>query len=357
MIETSDLEQRFDGHQVLKKVDLKIEKGKVFGLIGPTGAGKTTLLRILDLLDRPVAGRIYFDGEDVLLSERRRFEIRRRMSFVQQKPVVFSMSVFDNVACGLRWRHDKKENIDRKVRDTLKRVGLSGLGLRDARTLSGGEVQRVAVARALVTEPELLLLDEPTANLDPVSIYRIETTLLQVVGEGKTTVLLATHGMSQVQRLADTIGVLMKGELLQVGSPAEVFCSPVSGEVAGFVGIGNILSGEIAAKDGDLAIVEVNGNSIQVVTEVPVGKKIDLVIGPENITFALTRDPSSARNVFRGRITVMTELGTLVRIKVDCGFPLFGVLTVKSARELGFEIGKSIFANFKATAVHIIQRS
>ncbi|MFC1994755.1 ATP-binding cassette domain-containing protein, partial [Chloroflexota bacterium] len=201
LIEVRHLGQEYEGRYVLKDIDLNVNQGEVFALIGPTGAGKTTLLRLLDLLDPPASGRIYFDGIDVTHSWRHRLEVRRRMSLVQQKPIVFNLNVYENVACGLKWRHEKNGAIRHKVESALELVGMANHRNRNARTLSGGETQRVAIARALATEPELLLLDEPTANLDPVSVSRIEEVMAHVIQEQKTTVLMATHDMTQGQRL------------------------------------------------------------------------------------------------------------------------------------------------------------
>ncbi len=356
LIQVTNLGQEYEGHRALKDINLEIDKGDSFALIGPTGAGKTTLLRLLDLLDLPASGQVHFDGIDVTRSEHHRLEARRRMSFVQQKPLVFSMNVYDNAACGLRWRHENKEVIRRKVESVLELVGMADHKNRDARTLSGGETQRVAIARALVTEPEVLLLDEPTANLDPVSVSRIEDILAQIIGEQKTTVIMATHDMPQGQRLATKIGVLLNGEMLQIGTPNEVFCSPKSREVAAFVGVENILAGMIVEKDDDLAIIRLNGNAIQAISEYTVGENVYALVRPEDITFTLSKEAGSARNVFEGNITRMTAIGPLARIEVDCGFPLLGVLTTRSAQELNLAIGTCVFASFKATAIHLIKR-
>jgi tungstate transport system ATP-binding protein len=356
LIETNNLGQKYDSRHVLKDIDLRINKGEAFALIGPTGAGKTTLLRLLDLLDAPASGQIFFDGVDVTRSGRHRLEARRRMSYVQQKPAVFSMDVYGNVACGLRWRHEKKEVTRHKVDSILELVGMADYKNRDAKTLSGGETQRVAIARALVTEPEVLILDEPTANLDPVSVSRIEDVLEKIITDGKTTLIMATHDMPQGQRLAGKIGVIINGQLLQVGSPNDVFCSPQSKEVAEFVGVENILAGVIVEKDGDLATINVNGNVVQAISDCAVGEKVYIFARPEDITFALSREAGSARNVFEGSIGKMIAVGPLARIELDCGFPLLGVLTTRSAQELQLTIGRRVYASFKATAVHVIKR-
>jgi tungstate transport system ATP-binding protein len=226
LIEVVDLQQKYGEREILKSVNISIEKGEVFALIGPTGAGKTTLLRLIDLLDSPTSGKVYFDGIDVTQSGRVRLEARRRMAFVLQKPVVFNMSVFDNLAYGLKWRRKDRGYIRQKVDDMMELIGLSAYKDRNARTLSGGEAQRVAIARALVIEPEVLLLDEPTANLDPVSTSRIEGLISYVIHQHNTTIIMSTHDISQGQRLADRIGVLLKGEMLQTGASGEIFDAP-----------------------------------------------------------------------------------------------------------------------------------
>ena len=356
LIETIDLGQKHGQGYTLKGVNLRVEAGDVLALIGPTGAGKTTLLRLLDLLEKPATGSILFDGIDVTAAKKKRLEIRRRMSFVQQKPVVFDMSVFDNVACGLRWRRRKSEGTKQEVADVLELVGLADYSQRNARTLSGGEAQRVAIARALVVKPEVLLLDEPTANLDPVSTAKTEEVLAHIITEGKTTIIMATHDMSQGQYLANKIGVLMNGELLQAGTPDEIFSSPKSKEVAEFVGVENILDGKIVEKDGDLATIDVINATVQAISDYAAGDRVYILIRPEDVILTPNRDTTSARNVFKGKIIKAVPVGPLMRIKADCGFPLLAVVTKRSARELELTAGKEVYASFKATAIHTIRK-
>jgi len=356
LIETIRLEQKYDEQRILKDIDLSIGQNEVFALIGPTGAGKTTLLRLLDLLESPTSGKIYFDGIDITNSKHLRVEARRRMSFVFQKPVVFNMSVFDNIACGLRWRHENREAIRQQVNSALELVGMADYKTRNARTLSGGETQRVAIARALAVKPEVLFLDEPTANLDPVSVVKIEELLAYIIREQRTTVVMATHDMTQGQRLADRIGVLMNGRLLQVGHPNDVFSSPESKELAEFVGVDNILSGVVVGKDDELITIDVNGSFIQAISDYDIGEKVHVLIRPEDVTLTLHKEASSARNIFEGSISKIFPLGPLNRVKVSCGFPILAIVTKKSAEDLNLNIGSKVYATFKATAIHILKR-
>jgi tungstate transport system ATP-binding protein len=356
MIEVYNLSQKYGGRYVLRDVNLKIGRGEVFALIGPTGAGKTTLLRLLDLLEMPASGMVHFDGVDVTSSRQERLRVRRRMSFVQQKPVVFTMSVYDNVACGLRWRREKDEVIRQRVEGALKLVGMADYRDRNAKTLSGGETQRVAIARALATQPELLLLDEPTANLDPVSVSKVEEVLAHIVGEHQMTVVMATHDMSQGQRLACRIGVLIDGRLLQVGAPHEVFTSPQTKEVAELVGVENILAGTVTGKADNLVTIAVDGGAIEAISHYEMGERVYALIRPEDITLALSRDSTSARNTFRGEIVKMALVGALIRIEITCGFSLLALVTKKSADELNLIPGRSVYASFKASAIRVIKR-
>ncbi len=235
-IEASELVRRVGSVPLLKGISLRIEKGQSFLLIGPTGAGKTTLLRLLGLLDEAVSGHLSLLGIDVTLSSRNHLEIRRRMAFVQQKPVAFSCSVYENVCYPLRWRKISKDETKKRAIDALELVGMADYAQRNAKTLSGGETQRVAIARALVTRPEILLLDEPTANLDPNSANKIEEVLEWVGREHSTTLVMTTHDLGQAKRLAGVVGVIIDGELVQFGHPETVFNSPGSGQVASFIG-------------------------------------------------------------------------------------------------------------------------
>jgi tungstate transport system ATP-binding protein len=357
LVEVAGLNHIYGERKVLQDLDLAIGKGEVFALIGPTGAGKTTLLRIMNLLEVPGSGEIYFDGRRIPRSGNQRLEIRRRMSFVHQKPQVFNLSVYDNVACGLRWRGERKSKIADKVDYILETVGLAGYKNRNARTLSGGEAQRVALARSLVLQPELLLLDEPTANLDPVSTQKIEQLISHVARQRDTTMIMATHDMSQGQQLAGRIGVLLNGRLAQTGNAADVFRSPQTEQVAHFVGMENILEGVISANNEGIVMVDMGDNAVQAVSSYPVGREVYACIRPEDITLALSSTQSSARNSFLAEVTRVTTLGPLSRVELDCGFHLIALVTKISAEELNLLAGSQVYATFKATGVHIIERT
>jgi tungstate transport system ATP-binding protein len=220
LLELKGINKSYGQAKILKDIDLTVEKGEIMALIGPTGSGKTTLLHLIDLLELPTGGSIVFDGIPVtVLPEKEMLKARRRMAMVFQKPVMFKASVRENVSYGLKIRGKSKEE---PVREALRAVGLLGYESRDANTLSGGEIQRIALARALVLEPELLLLDEPTAHLDPKSAASIDR-IIQDLSEQKTTVIMATHNMHQCRRLAHRVAVLREGRLAGWGRPEDIF--------------------------------------------------------------------------------------------------------------------------------------
>ena len=357
LIETIDLWQRYGERDILKNINLRVERGEVFALIGPTGAGKTTLLRLIDLIDTPTSGKIFFNGADMTVSEKARLEARRRMAFVLQKPVVFNMSVYDNIAYGLRWRGVGRSHIREKVSSILEMVGLADYKSRNARTLSGGEVQRVAIARAIAIKPEVLLLDEPTANLDPISASRIEELIAGIIKRDAITVIMATHDMAQGQRLADRISVLIDGEIVQTGGLRDVFTSPKNREVAEFVGMENILDGVIVSNEGEVVPIDINGTIIEAITDYAAGEEVSVCIRPEDVTLALSKISSSARNSLAGEVTWVVSTGPLSRVEIDCGFPLVVLVTKRSAEELGLKKGRQVYATFKATSIHVIKRN
>jgi len=277
------------------------------------------------------------------------------MAYVQQKPIVFGMNVYDNVACGLKWRHETGKAIRIKVEKALEMVDMSEYRSRDAKTLSGGETQRIAIARALVTEPEMLLMDEPTANLDPVSTSKIESVLEHIIQEKSITLLMATHDMSQGQRLARTIGVLIDGELVQTGQKNVIFEKPLNLKVAGFVGMQNILKGVIASNTDGIVNIDVSGKLIEAVSDYKAADVVSVCVRPEDIALSFLRPSGSVRNVFEGEIKSIVSSGPLVSVEMDCGFPLVALMTVRSAKEMELGIGKRIFASFKASAVHVVK--
>jgi len=278
------------------------------------------------------------------------------MAFVLQKPVAFNVSVYDNIAFGLRWRGVSRSDIRRKVDDILEMVGLSEYKDRNARALSGGEVQRVAIARAIATEPEVLLLDEPTANLDPISAAKVEELITGIIRRYTATIIMATHDMPQGQRLADRIGVLMNGRILQTGSSREIFAYPKNEEVAEFVGVENIIDGVIVSSEDEIVSIDVGGGIIEAISDCAAGEEVAACIRPEDVTLALSAVSSSARNSFAGEVAWVVSMGPLTRVEINCGFSLVVLVTKRSAEELELKKGRKVYAAFKATGVHVVKR-
>jgi tungstate transport system ATP-binding protein len=357
MIRIEQLTKRFGAAEPLHEISLEVRPGEVFTLIGPSGSGKTTLIRLIDLLDNPTTGRIIFDGRDTAGTEQERLSIRRRMGMVFQKPAVLNTTVAQNVAFGLKFRGIGHQEIDRKVQAVLELVGLPDFANRRAVTLSGGEMQRVAIARAMVTEPEVLLLDEPTANLDPVSSELIEDLIIRINREMDTTIILSTHDMIQGQRLADRIGVIMNGRLVQVGSATDIFYKPMGRDIARFVGIDTILRGTVTANDAGHATIAIGSTIFEALTPLQPRTRVALYFRPEEVTLTPAGRGSlktSVRNQLNGRIVKMVPFGPFIRVTVDNGTPLTALITRRSCTELGFAVGTEVVAGVKATAIHVL---
>ncbi len=234
LIRAEKLCMKFGEKEVLRNIDLTIRRGEIFALIGPSGAGKTTFLRILNLFEKPTGGDLVFEGMREETPYLNTGNVRRKMSLLFQTPAVFNTSVFENVAYGLKVRGIDRRTIEERVGDALNIVGLEGKGKQKARTLSGGEAQRMAFARAVVYEPEILLLDEPTTNLDPANVAKIEEVIKRIHERG-TTIVIATHNIPQVKRIAERVGVLLDGELIEVNSKEGIFTAPKDARSASFI--------------------------------------------------------------------------------------------------------------------------
>lgn len=229
-----NLHQIYNGRTVLQIEQLQIYAGEILALVGPSGAGKSTLLRQLNFLEAPVGGSLVFE-DSLLNGEGPSLEVRRKVTTVFQNTVLLNRSVAANVAYGLKLRGRSQETIKQAVDKALAQVGLDHLAQANARTLSGGEIQRVALARALVIEPAVLLLDEPTANLDPYNIKLIEQIISQVNQDASTTIVIVTHNVFQAKRLAHRTGLLLEGRLVEIAETTTFFNTPADPRTWAFV--------------------------------------------------------------------------------------------------------------------------
>jgi tungstate transport system ATP-binding protein len=225
--------KRYGGRQVLAVDQLDIRQGEVLALVGPSGSGKSTFLRLLNFLEPPTSGVIRFAGHRVDASTEAPLDVRRRITMVAQRPMLLDRSVLANVQFGLQLRgqRDRKD----QAQAALAQVGLGGLRGQYARTLSGGEAQRVALARAMVIDPEVLLLDEPTANLDPYNVGMIEDTVRRLNKETGMTVVLVTHNVFQARRLAHRVALLLDGTIIELSGTDNFFNSPKDPRTQAFV--------------------------------------------------------------------------------------------------------------------------
>ena len=220
------------GREVLRLERLEIRAGEVVGLVGPTGAGKSTLLRLLAGVEAPTTGAMAFRSDSFGIQELP-LPVRRRITLVFQRPLLLAGTVRENVEYGLRLRGTSQRHA--RADALLERLGLKQLALRTARTLSGGETQLVALARALAVEPEALLLDEPTANLDPARVGLVETVIKDVNRRNGTTIVMATHNLFQAQRVAGRLLLLLDGRLIEDAPTEKFFHAPTDPRTAAFV--------------------------------------------------------------------------------------------------------------------------
>ncbi|MCC6146662.1 MAG: phosphate ABC transporter ATP-binding protein [Anaerolineaceae bacterium] len=216
------VKKTYEDRTVLDIEHLEIEEGEILALVGPSGAGKSTLLRLLNFLEYADSGEVYY--KDQLAAPQLAMNLRRQVTTVFQRPALLQGSTEDNVVYGLRIRG--KQDSKAEVREVIARMGLEKLRRARARTLSGGEAQRVALARAMVVHPAALLLDEPTANLDPYNIGLIEEVVREINERRKTTIVLVTHNVFQARRLAHRTGLMLSGQIIEIGRTQEFFERP-----------------------------------------------------------------------------------------------------------------------------------
>jgi tungstate transport system ATP-binding protein len=343
-----------NGMPALDVPSLSFEEGRICALIGPNGAGKTTLLLSLMGLVRSAAGAVSYRGRPVVPGGDLT-AIRRKMSLVFQEPLLFDASVYGNIAAGLKMRGMTRARVKEGVGRAMDLLGIAHLAGRRAHALSGGEAQRVNLARALAVEPDVLLMDEPFSALDAPSREALITDLDRIVRGKGITAIFATHDRGEAIRLADRIVVMNGGIVAQDDEPNTIMQYPADEFVASFMGTETILTGTVVASARGLMTVDVDGVTVEAAGSAGTGSRVTICVSPESIVLSGGTKGTSARNSFRGRVDRIVPLGLYQKVYVRCGFMLVAYVTGQSLQALGIREGKKITASFKATAVHIIK--
>lgn len=327
VIEVKSISKSYDGLTVLNIDNFKFDAGKIYSLVGPNGSGKTTFLRILSLLEASTTGKIYLDGKNVASLESH--ETRKKIVLVHQEPVMFDTSVKKNVATGLSYRGVPRKEMSQRVRESLDMVGMAGFARRHARHLSGGETKRVAIARGIAILPEVIILDEPTANVDKFNIVKIEEIIKNINQKYDTTIIFSTHNIKQAYRLSDEVLTLMEGR-------------PRSEPVR------NLFSGTIGVEEGE-PVFDTGKIHIKLPES---GVETGYVsIDPREIIVSKKRVSSSARNQLSGEIIELKKNGEIIELSIDAGEVFLVDVTGRSFSEMGLNIGGRVFIAFKASSV------
>jgi len=367
-IEAKKVCKSFNGKEVLRNIDVGIAESRINCLIGPNGAGKTTLFKILTLLDRASSGEVYFDGSpSSSISPEEKLRFRRKIGLVMQNPFMFNTSVWENVAYGLKLRGDG--DVAEKVEEGLKIVELLRIKDQSALTLSSGEAQRVALARSMVLEPEILFLDEPMANLDPLSAKIIDDLILKMQSEYNVTVVMATHNLLQARRFGERVFVLSQGEIIQKGTAEEVFHYPNSSFAAEFVEVGNLFRGKVIVEQ-DAQKLDLGKIRVEIVPHPEfekTGTSVFATLRPEDILLSLEPLHSSARNSFLSEIIDMQDKGGIIWVTLEpvpglsgartesVSTPFVAVITRRSKEEMGLKVGMRVYFTFKVSCVNVFE--
>ena len=333
----------------LRRVSFEAGDGQYAVLLGPTGCGKTVLLETLVGINRPDSGEVWLGGRNVTWTQPE----KRGVGFVYQRSMLFPhLSVRQNIAYGLRYHGVPRGEYRSRVDRVAELLGIARLLDRGIEALSGGEMQKAALARALAIEPRVLLLDEPLAALDPVSKEALRSELAGLHRQTRTTILHVTHDQEEARVLGEVIGVMRDGELLQFGPKDEVFDRPNSAFVARFVGTENVFRGR-ASRDGRGVRVELGCGSVLADSERT--GWVGLCVRPELIAIGAADGPKSGPpNRIEGIVDSVSDRGPLVRYQVVTTQEGFVVLqTKKDYAAAGAGVGQRVALSFEPSAAHV----
>jgi putative spermidine/putrescine transport system ATP-binding protein len=322
-IELQKISKSYDSFVAVQETSLAVEQGEFFSLLGPSGCGKSTLLRLISGFVEPTTGRILIGPTDVTALPPE----RRQVGIVFQNYAIFPhMTVADNVAYGLKLRRVPADIRRRKVAEALERVSLAGLEGRMPSQLSGGQLQRVAIARVIVIEPRLLLLDEPLSALDRKLREEMGVWFKALQKELGVTTIYVTHDQDEALYLSDRIGVMNRGIVEQIGTTAEIYEAPRTAFVAGFIGRSNILSGRIESVSGETVALalgsgqKIAGRIPRALTPPVSGASGALMIRPENVLIGPAAEAAPVR--LSGTVREVGYLGSTLRYVVQLGLDL-----------------------------------
>jgi molybdopterin-binding protein len=331
----------------LKDIDLSIADQEYFVILGPTGTGKTVILEIIAGMHRPDRGEVWLNERNVTAE----YPESRNIGFVYQDYMLFPhLSVQENILFSLKLNKTPAKIMKNKLDQMTELLSIAHLLKRFPATLSGGEQQRTAIARALIAEPQVLLLDEPLSALDPRSKEIFQQEFKHIHEQIKTTTIHITHDFNEALVLADRVGIMFDGEIVQTGTPEDVFNKPESPFVAEFVGMENIFSGDLIV-NSDAKYVQIGSVRIRVMSNL--AGKVRIGIRSEDIIIARDKLFSSARNNMPACITEISPRGSFFRVVLDAGIPLVALVTKQAAEEMNLTPGQRVYAVFKTTAVHV----
>jgi molybdopterin-binding protein len=343
MLSVEDISLKIGSFE-LQKISFTVNKGDYFVILGLSGVGKSVLLETIAGLLKPDSGKIVLRGKDISKEKVQNLNI----SIVYQDSVLFPhKNVFENIAYPLRSKGIKE--IKEKVGRYAELTGIADKLNRMPETLSGGEIQRTALARSLASGSDIFLLDEPLSSLDSKSAFELRTLFRKLNREG-ITIIHVTHNYEEAISLASKIGIMENGKLVDIDSPKEIFRHPKSEFIAHFIGVKNFLTGKLQSIPGkDLKEFETDGVAICVLTDIEDGEAF-MMISPEEISISEKIEASSSRNHFKGTITDIAPARVGVDVTIDIGFDLISVISSDSLNELNLKVGKEVWINFKASS-------
>ncbi len=356
MLSVKGISKTYPGFGI-KDVSFDVQPGEYFVLLGRTGVGKSVLLEIIAGLTRPDSGSVLLDGRDITHEKMQ----NRRISLVFQSSALFPhMSVYGNIAYPLRWCGKAKSQVDQRVAKLAEDFSISHLLRARPQTLSGGESQRVSLARAVASEPRCLLLDEPLSSLDATSRSEIRA-LLRRISVGGQVILHVTHDYAEAVSLSTHIAVMEDGGIAQIGTVDEIFQHPKSQFVARFVGIRNFFKGRLETSDSEGASLKhfaTDGLSFSVLTDSLAGPG-SVMVRSEDVTITNVASSTSARNNFEGAIVDIAPVGGGVEVIVDIGkgkrAEIAALVTNEAVSALELRSGKKVWVSFKAAAAKFIE--